>query len=394
MAIYLENNQSPEAPPRADEDGIGLLDIILVITENLRLLIIGPLTIGAIAFGLTFFIPPTYRSEVKFIPPQQQSAAIGMLQSLGAIGSLASSTSGLKNPMDQYVALLRSVTVQDAMVEKFDLLNRYGETYRVDARGQLEENTRIGSGKDGLITVAVEDSEPAFAAQVANGYVDELRQLLNRLAVTEAQQRRLFFEKQLTDTKDRLTAAQQSLAESGVSLAAVNTNPATALEVPARLRAQVTALEVRMASLRSYLAATAPEIRQLQAELSALRSELSKAEQAQPAAGKGADYIAKFREFKYQETLFDLFARQFELAKVDESKEGAVIQVVDLAKPAERKFKPRKAIIAITSALVAAVLLLVLVFTRHAARLVAEGSDPVSAAKLARLKEILPGSRR
>ncbi|WP_325345792.1 GNVR domain-containing protein [Xylophilus sp.] len=109
-----------------------------------------------------------------------------------------------------------------------------------------------------------------------------------------------------------------------------------------------------------------------------------------PAAG-GNDYIAKFREFKYQETLFDLFARQFEVAKVDESKEGAVIQTVDAATPPERKSKPRKAVIAIIATVAAGFLLLVFVFIRHALRNVSSDEDPVVAGKLARLRQALRG---
>jgi len=395
MPSYSEKILAIEPTLTAEESELGLLDILLVITENLRLLVIGPVVLGLIALGIAFFIAPTYTSEAKFLPPQQQqSSAAGMLQSLGAVGSLAGAASGLKNPTDQYVALLKSTTVEDALVKQFELSTRYEQTFAEDARKTLEQNSRISGGKDGLITVAFEDKDPQFAANVANAYIDELGRLLNRLAVTEAQQRRVFFEKQLTDTKNKLTVAQKALAASGIGVNAVNTNPTTAIEGPTRLRAQVTAQEVKLASLRSYLTGSAPELRQAQAELDALRSELVKSEKEQPSSVGGNDYIAKFREFKYQETLFDLFARQFELAKVDESKEGALIQVVDAAKPAERKSKPRRGIIAITAAIATGFILLVFVFLRHSLRVVAEGDDPIAAGKLARLKSVLRGFLR
>ncbi|KAF1045177.1 Wzz/FepE/Etk N-terminal domain-containing protein [Xylophilus sp.] len=286
MVSYIDNPSAHTPTEAADEDEISILDVLLVIAENLRLLIVGPILAGLVALGIAFLIPPTYTAEATFLPPQQQqSMAASMLQSLGTIGGLAGAASGLKNPTDQYVALLKSTTVEDALVERFGLLERYGEKYRQDARKVLERSSRISGGKDGLITITFDDKDPEFAARVANAYIEELGHLLNRLAVTEAQQRRVFFEKQLNETKGRLTAAQQALAASGVSVNALNTNPTTALEGPARLRAQVTAQEVKLASMRSYLTGSAPEVRQAQAELAALRSELAKAEREQPAAG-------------------------------------------------------------------------------------------------------------
>lgn len=391
MGSHMENLPST-APDETDgtEDEISLLDVMLVIAQNLRLLIIGPIVVGIVALGISFVIPPTYTAETTFLPPQQQqSMAATMLQSLGAIGGLASAASGLKNPSDQYVALVKSTTVEESLIQRFDLLTRYDEKYRQDAKKVLEQKSQITSGKDGLIKVSFDDKDPQFAADVANAYVEELGRLLNRLAVTEAQQRRMFFERQLQETKNELTKAQQALAASGVGVSALNTSPAAAMEGPAKLRAQVTAQEVRLAAMRSYLTETAPEVRQAQSELTALRSQLLKAEREQPDTG-GNDYIAKFREFKYQETLFELFAKQFELAKVDESKEGGFIQVVDAAKPPERKSKPKKVLVTIVAALAASFFFLIFIFVRNSME--ANRKDPETLQKMNRLRMAFRGA--
>lgn len=371
------------------DDEVSLLDILLVVSQNLRLLIVGPIVAGAMAVGISFIVTPTFTAETTFLPPQQQqSMAASMLQSLGAIGGLAGAASGLKNPADQYVALLKSTTVEDALIQKFNLVQRYEEKYRQDARVSLKKNTHIAAGKDGLISLSFDDKDPKFAAEVANAYVEQLGGLLNRLAVTEAQQRRAFFEKQLNETKSALTKAQQALSESGVGVAALNTNPVTALEGAARLRAQITAQEVKISSMKSYLTSAAPEFKQAQSELAALRTELAKAEREQPTAG-GNDYIAKFREFKYQETLFDLFAKQFELAKVDESKEGAFIQVVDFATPPEKKSKPRRMIIAIITTLASAILLLIFTLMRNG---VEKNENHQNQEKIKKIKHSIKGA--
>ena len=377
-----DNTHIPSEP---EDDEISLLDLLQTIVDNLRLLILGPLVVGLAALGISFAIAPTYTATVKFLPPQQQqSAAASMLASLGGLGGLAGAAAGLKNPADQYLAFMKSNSVQDALIERFKLQERYETKFKVDTRTALTGNTRATSGKDGLITVEIDDKDPKFAADLANAHVDELQKLLAKLAVTEAQQRRMFFEKQLGQVKDKMIAAEQALRATGVSGSALKSNPTAAVAGVAALQAQVTAQEVKVGAMRGYLAETAPDFKQAMNELASLRAQLAKQEKDQPAATGQGDYVAKFREFKYQETLFELFAKQFEMAKVDESREGAVIQVLDAAQPPEKKSKPKKALIAIIATLASGFALLLFVFIRQALRNASQ--DGESAQKMAALK--------
>ena len=368
-----------------EDDEISLLDLLQVVADNLRLLVLGPLLAGLLALGFAFTIPPTFTATTKFMPPQQQqSGAAAMLSSLGALGGLAGAASGLKNPADQYVAFLKSRTVQDALIDRFKLTERYEAKFKEDARAALTASAQIASGKDGLITIDVSEKDPQFAAQLANAYVDELGTLLKRLALTEAQQRRVFFEKQLTNAKDNLVKSEQALKSSGVNSSALKANPGSAVEGLARLKASITAHEIKLASMRGYLTESAPDFKQAQTEMSALRGQLARAEREEPASSGDSDYIAKFRDFKYHETLFELFAKQYEMARIDESREGAVIQVVDAAQPPERKIKPKKAVIAMMTTLAVGFALLLFVFIRQGLRGAAQTPD--SAEKLARLR--------
>ncbi len=372
--------------PEADDE-INLLDLLQTIVDNLRLLILGPLAVGVTALGISFLIKPTFTAETSFLPPQQQQGmAASMLASLGALGGLAGAATGLKNPADQYVAFLKSNSVEDALIDRFKLMERYDAEYRQNARKTLEANVKIASGKDGLITVSVDDTDPQMAADIANAHVQELTQLMGRLAVTEAQQRRQFFEKQLEQAKNKLTQAELALRETGVNAAVLKSNPASAVAAVASLQAQVTAQEVKVGAMRGYLAETAPEFKQALTELANLRAQLAKQSQQDKAdaAGQG-DYVSAYREFKYQETLFELFAKQFEVAKADEAREGATIQVVDVAQPPERKSKPKRALIAILAALASGFALLLYVFIRQALRNGAQ--DQETATKLQALRQ-------
>ncbi len=370
-----------------EDDEISLLDLLQTVVDNLRLLVLGPLAVGLAALGISFLIPPTFTAKTQFLPPQQQqSSAASLLQSLGSLGGLAGAATGIKNPADQYIAYLKSVTLQDALVERFKLQERYNTKTKTDTRQALTGVARTTSGKDGLMSLEVDDKDPQFAADLANAHVEELSKLLGRLAVTEAQQRRLFFEKQLQRSKDNMVAAELALRATGVSDAVLKSSPASAVSAVATIKAQITAQEVKLGSMRSYLAESAPEFRQAMAELANLRNQLAKQEKDEPAQIKNTegDYISKYREFKYQETLFELFAKQYEVARVDEAREGAVIQVLDPAQPPERKSKPKKALIAIIATLATGFALLLFVFVRQALR--NAGDDAESAGKLVQLK--------
>lgn len=379
----------PTAPEHTasdiQDDEISLLDLLQVVADNLRLLVLGPLVAGLLALGFAYTLTPTFTATTKFMPPQQQaSGASAMLASLGALGGLAGAASGLKNPADQYVAFLKSRSVQDALIDRFKLMERYESDFKEDARTELGTKLQISSGKDGLITIDASDKDPIFAANLANASVEELGKLLNRLAITEAQQRRMFFEKQLAGAKDNLVKAEQTLKASGVNSSVLKASPTAAVEGLAKLKAAITAQEIKLASMRGYLTESAPDFKQAQTELGAMRAQLSRAEKDEPAVGESG-YITNYRNYKYFETLFELFAKQFEMAKVDEAREGAVIQVLDVAEPPEKKSKPKKALIAVMVAVGAAFALLLFVFVRHAAA--SANADANTFSKLTQLRE-------
>jgi len=373
----------------ASDDGLSLLDALVPLAEHIKLLTLVPLAVGVLAFGVASFVRPTFTATTSFLPPQQSqsSSAASALASLGPLAALAGGAGTLRTPADQYVALMQSATVSDRIIDHFSLMKVYDTELRVDARIVLGHHVRATVGKkDGLITVEVDDSTPQRAADIANRYVDELRRMTGNIAVTEAQQRRLFFEQQLTQTQKKLVQAQQAMQSSGVSEGALKAEPRAAAEGYARLKAELTAAEVRLQTLRGSLADPTSEVQQQLAVVAALRGQLGKLEQNTDVQ-RGPDYITKYREFKYQETLFELYARQYELARVDESREGSLIQVVDPATPPERKSKPKRSIVALVATLLTALALTTTVLVRHAWR--RSAADPAKAEQIARLRTAL-----
>lgn len=369
-----------------DKD-IGLLDLALPLAQNVKPLIAGSLLAGALALGVSYMISPTFTAKTVIVTPTQSQG--GAAAALGALANLAGvSVGGTKNQGEQYVGLIQSTTIADRIVDRFKLMEVYDTEYRQDARKALADNMRASLGKkDGLITVEVDDHDPQRAAEMANQFVEELRTLSSGLALSEAQQRRVFFEAQLKQTQNSLTAAQHALETSGFNQSAIKAEPQAAAEAYAQLQAEATLTEVKLQAMRSSLADNSPEVQQLLAKLSTLRNQLARLEKNNTAQGGDANYIGKYREFKYQEELFEAMAKQYELARVDESREGTIFQVVDAATPPERKSKPKRGIVALTTTFATLLLMSGFIITRHFWR--RSAASPENAEKLAQLRAAL-----
>ncbi len=355
----LENPK--DTSPAAEDDEVSLLDLLIVLAKHKRIVLGVPFVAAVVAAIISLLLPNVYTGTARILPPQQSaSAASALLNQLGgALGGLAGAaggTLGIRNPNDLYVGMLKSRTVADNLISRFELGKVYDEARLSDTRKRLEKDTTIVAGRDGIITIEVDDRDSKRAAELANAYVDELMKLTKVLAVTEASQRRLFFERQLLQAKDNLTAAEvaarQGLQKGG--LAQVDAQGRSMIEVTARLRAQISAKEVQLGAMRTFAAEANPELQRTQQELEALRRELARIEGSSSVAavgrgdasgGSGLDNLGRLRDVKYYEFLYELLAKQYELAKIDEAKDATVIQVMDKAIEPDRKSKPRRSLI-------------------------------------------------
>ena len=355
--------------------GLTTGELLLILVQSWRLVIGGALAAGLVALGITFLLTPIFTARTVIMPPQQQqSGAAAALSSLGALAGLAGVGAGGGNPAEQYLALLQSLTIADRIIDHFNLMVVYDNKYRVLTQKELAGNVRVSVGKkDGLITIEVDDTDAKRSSAIANRYVEELRLLTNTLAVSEAQQRRVFFEQQLQKSKEGLIRAQVELQSSGFNSGALKAEPRATAETYARMLAELAAGEIRLQTLKSSLTENSPDVTQLRTALAALRRQLAGLESSAQPTGN-ADYIGRYREFKYQETLFELMARQYELARVDESREGALIQVLDSASPPELKSKPKRGIIATLATILSGVILSTLTVLRRSKKLAGTSS--------------------
>lgn len=362
MLTKLETGTGTDLVVPADEE-ISLLDLLIVLARRRNFLLKTVLTFAVLGLLLAFVLPTRYTATTAILPPQQSSSAGSALMSqLGSMASLASgggALGALKNPNDLQVAMLKSRTVEDAMIDRFHLTELYKEKYRSETRKDFEKRVDIENGaKDGLIRISVTDRDPHRAEQMANGYVEEFKRLTGGLAVTEASQRRLFFEQQLGGAKDQLAKAEEDLkkTEQQTGVVQLDTQARAVISSVAQLRAQIAAKEVQIGAIRSYATGQNPELQIAERELEGLRAQEQKLGASSDEGNMlpipkgniqqaGLEYVRKLRDVKYYETIFDLLARQYEVAKVDEARQGAVIQVVDRAVVPDRRSSPKRTLI-------------------------------------------------
>jgi len=263
------------------------------------------------------------------------------------------------------VTMLKSRSVADSLIDRFSLASVYRMQRRPNLRRRLADLTEILAGKDGVISISVDDRDPVRAANLANAYVQELNKLTGTLAITEASQRRLFFQREVKSASDELAVAEDAFRKTQESsgLFQLDSQSKAMIEYSAGLRAQVTAKEVEVQSMQAFATASNPDLVRAQEELSALRRQLALTErggqgpQAQmPLASVprlGLEYARGLREVKYRESLFEMLARQYEAARLDEAKDVALIQTLDKAVPPELKSWPHRGSLVVSVMLLA-----------------------------------------
>jgi tyrosine-protein kinase Etk/Wzc len=355
------------------EADVSVLDFLIVILKHKRL--VWGITLSAVVLtaAISFLIPPVYRAETKILPPQEGNSAMAaqFLMQLGAPG-LVGGALGVKTSNDLYLGLLQSRAVLDRVIERFNLMKVYDVKYHEDARRKLQDALKLRDDKkSGIITIGVEDRMPERSAEMANAFVEELKRLKEGLAVGEASQRRLFFEEQMKAVKADLITAEESMQSFQQRTAAIELKEQAkaVIESIAQLRAKAAAKEVELKVMKTYAASQNPDLQRTEEELRGLREQLGSLEArdsqraGDPLMPTGkmpaavTDYARKLRDLKYYETLYDLLSKQYEVAKIDEARDAAVIQVVDKAAMPEKRVGPKRmlmiAIAAITALFIA-----------------------------------------
>jgi len=325
-----------------------LLSLLHIGLRRRKQVLIVASAIFLLVSAIAILLPNHFTASVVILPPQGGSSSTAMLAQLSNMSLLSSVGGGLgiKNPNDMQVSLLKSRTVEDAIVARFHLQAEYHKRYVSSACKRWERMTAVDNGlKDGLIRVSVTDRDPRRAAELASGWVEEYRRLTASLAVTEASQRRLFFERELNGARDDLERAEDNFkdTEQRTGVLEIDGQARALIASAAMLRAQVAAKQVEIRAMRQFAAGENPDLARAEQELSGMESQLAAMDLDNDHAtgdlispkGKvtqsSLDYTRALREVKYREAMYELLTRQYEVARVDEARQGSLVQVVDPA---------------------------------------------------------------
>jgi len=349
-------------------ENAGFWDHLLVLAKRKFFILKFVGTAAVLATGISFLLPETYTANARVLPPMKNQAVTTANATLVRLSSLAAqirSGLGLPNPNYIYTEMLRSRTVADDLIERFSLKRVYRTKLLEEARRRLGKHTDIIE-EDGMIYISVEDRDPQRAADLANGYVEELQSLSQKLAESEAGRRRLFYELEVTTARKELATAEQAMkrTEESTGIVELDSQSLVTLGIQAGLKARVAAQELQVQVMRSFVTPENPELVRAEQELAALRGQLAGSERGRgkrliadvavkdlPSAG--LEYVRKLREVKYRESLYTLLAMQYEIARIDEGREAFLIPSLDKAVRPERYSWPQRYVISVVATVLA-----------------------------------------
>jgi tyrosine-protein kinase Etk/Wzc len=352
------------APP----EGIRFLTLVLILARRWALIAVVAAICTASGIALALLLPVRYTAEIVILPPQQENSSItsalaAQFGGLSSMAQLAGGSLGLKNKNDMYVSMFKSHLVEDAIIQRFNLQAEYRKKLISDTRKVFEKRTSVDGGtKDGLIHIAFQDHDPRRAAEIANGYVDQFRVLSQHLAIGEAAQRRLFLEGQVDQSKQQLAGAEEAMknTEQKTGLIELNSQARALIESASYLRAQIAAKQVQIQGMKTYATDQNSGVAQAEQELASLRAQMQGLTGSQDVDGMiipkgqvteaGLEYVRKMRDVKYNEAEFALLSKQLDLARLDEAREGSIVQVVDPAFTPDQRSFPHRTLIVLAAA--------------------------------------------
>lgn len=382
--LSAENNiPSPmiSEPTPCSEIEINLLDLLLVLAKRWKIIIGVSFVAAVVTVIITLFVPNVYTAKTMIIPTDNASSGMGaaLMAQLGGLAGLAGGAAGAKTTGDLYVTMLKSEVLKDPIIDKFKLIDRYKAKLRSSIYMALDSATDISLGKkDGVVTITFSDKDPKLAADLANEYVNQLSVVTTRLNMNDASLNRTFLEKHIAETRADLTKAEEDLKrfQAANKVVSVTDQAKITIEGLAQLRAQLAVQEVQLGTLLRQFTNNSQEVKTVKSAIANIRTQIASMEgkggtvsSSIPNLGTvpqlGQDYLRLMREFKIQEAVLEMLTKQYEMAKLSETKDTSPFQVLQKAKVPDRKSKPKRAIIVIIAAFAAGFAMVLVAFIQE-----------------------------
>ncbi len=369
-----------------DLEGVSSYELRAKAVGQLRLLwgerrFLGKAFLAGLAVGclVAFLIPARYEASVQLMPPDSQSTTgMAMMAALTAkagnsnLGGLAGDLLGIKSSGALFIGVLGSRTVQDRLVERFQLRKVYSIRLEEDARKKLQERTGLSEDRrSGIIDITVVDRDPRRAAAIAEAYVGELNQLVTELATSGAHRERVFLEERLKTVKQDLDDASQKFSQFASKNAAIDIKEQgrAMVDAASKLQGEKIAAEAELKGLEQIYMPDNVRVRAVDARISELQRQLEKLGGAGAGAPSqttaasdslypsirelpllGVTWGDLYQRTRIEEAVYEALTQQYELAKVQEAKETPSVKVLDAARVPEKKSFPPRTLITLLGA--------------------------------------------
>lgn len=354
------------------DEGMDLLEAVQIVLLRKKTVVGFVFAFGILAALAVLWLKPTYTAKATFLPPNSMSASTSLFPTqIAGIGSAGGMLGILKDPSMIYIGVLESREVADDLIQHFHLQNVYKTRKLSQTETALAAHTKFLPAKDSLITISVEDHDPQRAADIANEYLKELTKQNDRLVLTEAGQRRVFFEQQLKNEKDLLTDAEVALTRVEEQTGMIRPGGQTELQISmiAQTQASISNLEIELGALLQGATEQNPEVIRLRSQIAGLEEQESNLENSKIKEHTGnvmvptskvpaltLEYVRQQREVQYHEALYGVLLRQYESARLDESGSAPLIQIVDSAQVPDTKSGPHRMFLVLLASLFGGIL--------------------------------------
>lgn len=334
--------KSPNAPT--------IVDYLEIIARRKRIII--GITTGATLLSILYSLtlPNIYTARARILPPQQSSGLLSAAMMTGALAAMGGEMMGESKNTKLYAEILKIETLQDPIIDRFKLKEVYKQKYRQNIYKRLKKAVVIKTGKEGIITIEVDDKNPKLAADLANAHVDELRKFSASLTMTGAGNSREFLGRRIVDTRKELKEAENDMKsfQARHKILDAQTQASTTMIAMNQLSSQLSAQEIMLATLLRTYAESSQQVKNVRQSIVSLRGQIAKYEKTgsgvipgfEGVPALGQEYLELMRKFKTAEGVYEMLVRQYETARLNETNDVSSIQVIQSATVPERKSKP------------------------------------------------------
>lgn len=335
--------------------------LLLEMLARRRLFIIVFVIVATLlSVAIALVLPKWYQASALLLPPKDLSLPVPGLARLSEVVSITKGADlpVMVTPSDVYVRILKSRTIAERIIERFDLNTRFAADYFKQTYEVLMSRSEFKVTDEGLLLISFEDKDPGVAADVVNAFVEELDRVNREIALERVRQNRSFIEERLAQVKQELASARKEFEDFQLENRAVDFDEQTrlAVEQAVKLKITLTELDIELKMRERNLAEDNTELVELRRRRRLVSEQLRQLEVSNPDSSffslpvasipaLRGQYEVLYSRVRVGESLYRILLEQLEQAKIQENENIPTISILDRAKPPDTKSKPKRLLI-------------------------------------------------